>query len=428
MGCVTKIETTYLQISLPGRLTGQVNVKNISKSYVNILSQMLNDIDNVDGYKTLEEMFKLGQIVCVRVMEVKKGTGAEFGISLSMNPADIQADFYHKKIVKGMTLAVAVEGIEDHGYVIETGIKNLRGFLPIANANTSLGVGEIVFCRVTEMKSANVASTAILSVVDNASKKLKQMKEPSLTYILPTLIVKFKIKKILDDGLQGSLLNETFTGYINEHQLGTNSSKKYKEDDEIDARVLYIMPITKLVYLSLNLDDSIGLCGDELKIGAVLDKAKVSRIGTGGLILKLNDNAKGLVSLRSLRTGVKSNFDSDEVMQKYHKNSYHRVRIVAYDPMDSLYICSVDQKVIEEKFFSVEDVEVGDYVEARIIRKLKDEALQIKVGNIKGILLAFHFLYSPRLCPTFNQNFYPSSRLHRENAHFNNNTGHKTGT
>lgn len=388
MGCVTKIETTYLQISLPGRLIGQVNVKNISKSYVNILNQMLSDIDNVDGYKSLEEMFSLGQIVCVRVMEVKQGTGnVGFGISLSMNPADIQADFYHKKIVKGMILSVAVEGIEDHGYVIETGVKNLRGFLPMANSNASLGVGQIVFCRVTELKSANVASTAILSVVDSGARKLKNVKEPNLTYILPTMIVKFKIKKILDDGLQGSLMNDTFTGYINEHQFGRIiSSRKYKEDDEIDARVLYIMPITKLVYLSLNLGDSIPLCGDELKIGAVLDKAKVTRIGTGGLILKLNDNAKGLVSLKSLRTGVQSNFDSDEVMQKYHKNSFHRVRIIAYDPMDSLYICSVDEKIIEEKFFSVEDVEVGDYVEARIVRQLDDEALQIKVGNIKGML------------------------------------------
>ncbi|KAG4070671.1 hypothetical protein HA402_013591 [Bradysia odoriphaga] len=392
MGCVTKIETTYLQISLPGRLTGQVNVKNISKSYVNILNQMLNDVDNAEGYKSLEEMFSLGQIVCVRVTDVRQGSGNNgFGVSLSMNPADIQSEFHHKKIHKGMILSVAVEGVEDHGYVIETGIKNLRGFLPIGNSTTALGVGQVVFCRVTEMKSANVASTAILSVVEGGSKKVKLLNEPNLTYILPTTIVKFKIKKILDDGLQGSLMNETFTGYINEHQFGsTSSSKKFKEDEEIDARVLYIMPITKLVYLSLNLSDTIAMSGDELKIGAVIDKAKVARIGTGGLIFKLKDGAKGLVSLRSLRTGVQTNFDSDEVMQKYHKNSFHRVRIVAYDPMDSLFICSVNEKIIDEKFFSVDDVEIGDYVEAKVIRRLKDEALQIKVGNIRGYIEKAH--------------------------------------
>lgn len=392
MGCVTKIETTYLQISLPGRLIGQVNVKNISKSYVNILNQLVNDMDNVDGYKTLEEMFNIGQIVCVRVMDVKQGDrSTEFGISLSMNPADVQADFHHKKIIKGMILAVAVEGIEDHGYVIETGIKNLRGFLRSASTNANLGVGEIIFCQVAEMKSANAASTAILTTIDIGSRKLKHMKEPSLTYILPTIIVKFKIKKVLDDGLQGSLMSETFTGYINEHQLETavTSPAHYKEGDEVDARILYVMPITKLVYLTLNLDDSKTICGDELKIGAIIDKAKVIRTGTGGLILKLNDRAKGLISFKSLRIGVKSNFDKDEVMEKYHKNSYHRVRIIAYDPMDSLYICSVDERVIDEKFFSVEDVEVGDYVEARVIRQLADGALQIKVGLIRGL---FKFL------------------------------------
>lgn len=387
MGCVTKIETTYLQISLPGRLIGQVNVKNISKSYVNILNQMLNDIDNVEGYKPLEEMFSLGQIVCVRVMDVKQGPGnGGFGIALSMIPTDIQSEFHHKNIRKGMVLSIAVEGVEDHGYVIETGVKNLRGFLPIANSATALGVGQVVFCRVNELKSANAASTAILSVAEGGSMKVKHLGEPNLTYILPTTIIKFKIKKVLDDGLQGTLMNDTFTAYINEHQFGsTSSTKKFKEDEEIDARVLYIMPITKLVYLSLNLSDSIAMSGDELKIGAVIDKARVTRIGTGGLIFKLSDSARGLVSLKSLRTGVQTNFDSDEVMQKYHKNSFHRVRIVAYDPMGSLFICSVNEKIIDEKFFSVEDVDIGDYVEARVIRQLKDEALQIKVGNIRGM-------------------------------------------
>lgn len=425
MGCVTKIETTYLQVSLPGRLTGQVNVKNISRSYVNILNQMLNDIDNVEGYKSLEEMFELGQIICVRVLDVKNGTGSGgFGISLSMNPADIQSEFHHKKIGKGMILAVAVEEVEEHGYVIETGVKNLRGFLPIGNSATVLGVGQVVFCRVTEMKSANVASTAILSVVESGARKVKHFHEPNLTYILPATIVKFKIKKVLDDGLQGSVLNETFTAYINEHQFGTtSSSKKFKENDEVDARVLYIMPVTKLVYLSLNLDDAIAVCGDELKIGAVIHKAKVARIGTGGLIFKLNENAKGLVSLRSLRSGVQTNFDSDEVMQKYHKNSFHRVRIVAYDPMDSVYICSVDDKIIDEKFFSVEDVEVGDYVEARIIRQLKDEALQIKVGNIRG---AFDFRVL--LACLLKKFVFPFHRLHRKSSHFHHNPGYKTRT
>ncbi|KAJ6635683.1 Protein RRP5 like [Pseudolycoriella hygida] len=391
MGCVSKIETTYLEISLPGRLTGQVNVKNISASYVNILNQMLNDIDNVEGYKSLEEMFTLGQIVCVRVMNVKSSRSGAFGISLSMIPAEIQSEFHHKNVGKGMLLSVAVEGIEDHGYVIETGIKNLRGFLPIANSSEQLGVGQVVFCRVEDMKSASAASTAILSIVDSDLKKLKHMKEPNLSYILPTTIVKFKVTKILNDGLQGSLMNDTFTAYINEHQFGsTSSSRKFKENEEIDARVLYVMPITKLVYLSLNLNDSIAVFGDELKIGDVVDKAKVIRIGTGGVILKLNESARGLVSLKSLKSGVKANFDRDEVLQKYHKNSFHRARIVAYDPMDSLYICAVNEKIVDEKFFSVVDVEVGDYVEARIIRQLKDGAIQIKVGNIRGYIEKVH--------------------------------------
>lgn len=392
MGCISKIEATQITVSLPGRLSGRVLVTAMAPSYVNLINRYINDDSNeVEGYKSLDEMFTIGQVVCVKVLEIQAGAEQKrASIELSMNPADLQVDFQHSKITSNTVLVAAVEGIEDHGYVLETGIPNLRAFLPNSSvSNKALGVGEIVFCSVTSAKPSSAASTVICSILDVLDRHLSFSKEsPNLSLVLPSTIVKFKVTKHLKDGLQGLVMNDTFTAYVNEHQLGTpvSSPDDYEIDSVIEARVLYVMPLTKLVYLSLNLCESIGASDSQLKVGTIIEQARVIRIGTGGLIMRLNKSHKGLISFKSLRIGYKSNFDTDDLMAKYHKNSVHRVRVTNYDPMDSLYVCTNNERLLSEKHFVPDDVQVGDYVYATIDHKLADGGYFVRVGLIKGYL------------------------------------------
>lgn len=392
MGCISKIEATEVQVSLPGRLIGRVLVTAMAPAYVNLLNKYVSDDStDVEGYKGLDELFTIGQVVCVKVLQIQ--AGAEFKralIELSMNPADLQVDFQHSKITAQTVLVAAVGGIEDHGYVLETGIPNLRAFLPTsAVASQSLGVGEIIFCRVTSSKPSAAASTVICSMLDVLDRQLSFDKDsPNLSLVLPTTIVKLKVTKQLRDGIQGRVMNDSFTAYVNEHQLETpvSTPDDYEIDSVVDARVLYVMPLTKLVYLSLNLCESIAKSDSELKIGTIIEQARVTRIGTGGLIVRLGKKHKGLISFKSLRIGYKSNFDTDDLMAKYHKNSVHRVRVTSYDPMDSLYVCTNNERLLSEKHFVPDDVEVGDFVYATIGHKLADGGYFVRVGQVKGYL------------------------------------------
>lgn len=392
MGCISRIDATQIQVSLPGRLTGRVLVTAMAPSYVNLINRYVNDDSNeVEGYKSLDEMFTIGQVVCVKVLQIQSaGEQKRASIELSMNPADLQVDFQHSNITAHTVLVAAVEGIEDHGYVLETGIPNLRAFLPTsAVSNTDLGVGEILFYRVTNAKPSAAASTVICSMLDVLDRNLSFSKDsPNLSLVLPSTIVKFKVTKQLKDGIQGLVMNDTFTAYVNEHQLETPISlpEDYEVDSVVDARVLYVMPLTKLVYLSLNLCETIDQSVSELKVGTIIEQARVTRIGTGGLIMRLNKKHKGLISFKSLRIGYKSNFDADDLMAKYHKNSVHRVRITSYDPMDSLYVCTNNERLLNEKHFVPDDVQVGDYVFATIDHRLADGGYFVRVGEIKGYL------------------------------------------
>lgn len=403
MGCVKSIETTSINVALPGRINGQVPVTSVSNAYLALINKYVNSESNEAGendYKPLTEIFSIGQIVATKVKKIDSTSPANIVVELSLIPEDIHEDYRHSQVKKGMILSVAIAERQDHGFVIETGVKNLRGFLPIGKVpeeqHDDLHVGRVLFCKVDDAKSTSAASI-VRFVLANSEKNwsTKNFAEPNITYLLPTSIVTFKVNKILKNGLQGTLFDGNFTGYVNEHQLGAEEEKSFhkprdfKVGNELSARILYVQPLTKLVYLTLNLQEKFQITssdGDKtiLPVGAIIKDAKVSHVGTGGVVLRINGKIKGVVSFRSIRVDVKSNFDQDEILAKYSRDSEHKVRIIHYDPIDLIHICSVDPKVLNEKFFSLDDLTVGEQVKAKVVRKLNDGRHELKVGAIKG--------------------------------------------
>lgn len=408
MGCIKSVDATVIHVCLPGRINGKVPVTSVSQAYLNIVNKYVNDeattdantIDEVSEYAPLTDLFSIGQIVCAQVKKIDPTSASNVTVELSMTPADVHEEYRHNQIKKGMILSVAIAEKDEHGYVIETGVKNLRGFLPIEKINeehrAKLHVGSVVFCKVNDIKISTAASTVRFIIADTEKNwTLKNFAEPNINHLMPTSIATFKITKILKNGLQGSLFNENLIGYINEHQLGMDGAnrfhqpKDYHVGAELRARILYIQPLTKLAYLTFNLQDKFEISsnksdGSILPIGTILKTAKVSHVGTGGIVLRLTGNTKGVISFRSIRVNVKSNFDLDEIMVKYHPDSQHKVRIIHYDPIDLLHICSVDPKVLKEKYFSLADVKPGDLVTAEIGRKVNDGRYEVRVGNLKG--------------------------------------------
>lgn len=322
-------------------------------------------------------------MVCVKVMKIDTSKANKVHIDLSMLPKDIQADFNHRTVTANIIMCVAVaEHLENRGYVIETGVENLRGFLP--ETKNSLTVGCVYFCRVKKAVTSATASTITFELANDTKDHEAQFAEPNVNHILPGIVVNFKVTKLLKDGLQGTILDDSLVAYINEHQLGYSEPKHFEVNSKIRARVLYIMPLTKIVYLSLNLQNQYA-DKNILPVGAIEENAVVSHIGTGGIILKL-PNAKGIVSLKSLKSDIKTNFDMEKLLEKYQANTVHRCRLLHYDLIDMLYVCSVDPKIINEKYFCPADINTGEFANATIKRALKDGRYAIQVGHIKGYI------------------------------------------
>lgn len=436
LGCIKSIDSTSISVALPGRITGKVAVTAISQSYVTAVSRFVGDETKTNGtdsdsdddddtgveadtteadqaitesdYRPINKLFRVGQIVCVKVISVNTVNKSLIAVDLTMQPSAIHANRSHTDIKKGTILSVALAERGEHGYVIETGIENLRGFLPDSNIAQSdrehLAVGGVYYCRVDSVKSSTAASTAIFKLqLNTEARKLKETNEPNVGHILPGTLTKFKVTKVMKDGLQGSLFGGALIGYINEHQLHTTKSgkqfaepKNFDTGAELVARVLYVMPLTKLVYLSLYLEDEFAVNYGEgdaeathgriIANGTIVEEARVSHIGTGGVVLRLDNRAKGVISFRSMRVNIKANFDMDEILAKYSKNSVHKVRVMHYDPIDLLHVCSIDPAVLNEKHYTSGDVDVGEFVDAKIKRQTKDGRYEVRVGAVRGYI------------------------------------------
>ncbi|XP_064554596.1 protein RRP5 homolog [Drosophila montana] len=400
MGVVKAADATSLQIALPGRMTARALVADISDAYARVAQSYMTG----DGseYHDLTVLFSVGQIVYGRAIKTEIPERNRMSLLLSLKPAEVNSSLHHASIKKGFIFSGAIEEIQEHGCVIETGIEGLQAFVPIADAAQQLHIGQLIFLKVKQIQHSSAKSTCQCVRLDQDKLKIKSQNETNLDYILPGSIVKFKLIKHLKNGLEGSIMNESFRGYVNEHHLAEalHTPPDYELNEEYLARVLYVMPLTKLVYLTLNLDISVttekpAMEGDEqqeqLKKGSIVEKARVLRHGTGGIVLLLNHKHKGLISYGSIKSNHKGNYDQDVVLAKYSSKSKHKVRVLGYDVIESLYYCTDDANVLNEKLYTLEDLQAGDIVQARIVKpESKIGGYSVKIGKVNGIIEQLH--------------------------------------
>ncbi|XP_055375156.1 protein RRP5 homolog [Condylostylus longicornis] len=392
-GIIKHVDPICLKVSLPGRIVGKVYASSISDSYNRILKEFIQTSEKLENFKPLDQLYSIGDSVYTKVMQIKENEAkSHIEIVLSFKPSDVHQNLYHENFTKGNIFNGAIEEIQDHGYVIESGVKNLRCFLPKSNVDDEnhkvFCVGQLVCVKIVKLTQFKNASTAICTLISNENKrKLKDMIEPRLEYLMPSSIVNFTVTKILKDGLQGTIMNGNFTAYVNEHQLADLFAmpSEYDVDSTIVAKILYIMPLSKLVYLSLkkvkqNFEENI------LKRGTILN-ASVHNHGTGGIIFQIDENKKAVLSFSSLKSKISGNFDHDDLLSKYSKNSMHKIRIIDYDFVDEFYICTDNPNVLNEKYFTVHDCEVGEFVTVTVKQKDKNNGnLYFKLGNCNALM------------------------------------------
>lgn len=203
----------------------------------------------------------------------------------------------------------------------------------------------------------------------------------SLDVLTPGTKLLLCVTKVLSNGLQVTFGKDN-VGYINRIYLN-NSLSTYADNMEVTGTLLYILPTVKLAYFSLLTDTAET---EKLRVGEIIQKAKVLYRESGGIIFKLSKSGlRGYISLR------RTNVPFAKIPTQFKKGTTHKCRILAYNSMEHFYVCTMEKEILEQKYFSVFDLNIGDIVTVIVTRiEPSRDYINVQVGNIWGIVPLEH--------------------------------------
>ena len=325
---------------------------------------------------------------------INKCHGPKEEILLSLLPEDINSEVGSGAWAEGNILLCAVEEEEDHGYLMETGVKGFKSFLPKKNVKTPPSIGELMFCKIQKISPTAVTLTAFKK---NEHLKIDTADVPNLKTLLPGCIINFNIARILKNGIEGLIFDGSISAYANEMYLPSKIAMSDSQiiGKEVKARILYTMPLSNQIFVTLNIDEA-NKAKSSLHFGVLVENARVIKQTSGGIMLKLNSNDIGFLPRRAIVKNLKNNFDIDSAMIKYSVNSLHSVRVMDFNVIENCYFCTNDPKLLREKHFGTYDLEIGQLVQAKVQEKLTD-GYRLSIGNVRAFLRGTFNNKSPKI-------------------------------
>ncbi|CAK9818726.1 Protein RRP5 homolog [Anthophora quadrimaculata] len=376
LGCIFEVTEYDLMISLPGGIIGRAQITDISDSYTNFLQSLIASEDSqTNEFKRLPELYSCGEYVACYVKSVQPQE--KWQIAISLEPRLINQTLNINHINNGTKIVCTISSIEDHGYVVDIGLPNVRAFISAKDSTNEkcLFPGKQLLCHVKEVKTSENNSIIRLSAKQKLVKAIHETEIQSLDSLLPGVTCNLFIKKVLSNGLCVSFGNN-YVGYVNQLYLDQHLSK-YSKGMEIIGVLLYILPTVKFAYFSSVIDKP---KDNTIKSGDVIEEATALFRESGGIVLQLSKNGiRGFVPLK------RTNVDYDKIIEKFDPGSTHKCRVLCFNWMDRTYVCTMQRSLLEEKHFSLSDFKPGDVVKVKI-RNINEETgfIDVEIGRFNG--------------------------------------------
>jgi len=440
LGCISKINSTDITISLPNNLIGYVPITSISEQLTKRIESLLEDDgsdnevdkggkdDKADQDLTnLNNYFRVGQYIRACVMSTgedipeksgKNGTSSaehtkhKKRIELSLQPSLANAGITVKELVVGSAIQASVTSVEDHGCIVNLGLedKSITGFISSKElgsrwALSNVQEGQAILCTITGMAS-NGKVVKLSGEIDKpiGAKKGKGdtwkgglwlAEAPTIDTFTPGTGVEVLVTDVKNGGIRGKVMGmlDIVIDYFHGHGWSEKPlEERIKIGSKIQARVLFTNPNSDPKKLNLSiLPHTLSLSSPSekpkedpttvLPIATILDKAKITKVDPKlGLFIDVGiTGVPGFVHIS--RIADKKIDDLSETTGSYKVGSVHHARVIGYNAMDGLFICSMEQKILDQKYLRIEDVKVGEVVKGTIQRLLHSGSLIIGLSD-----------------------------------------------
>ncbi|KAI8581026.1 hypothetical protein K450DRAFT_234277 [Umbelopsis ramanniana AG] len=411
LGCISKITDLNLVISLPQQLVGSVAITEISDPITKAVEAVAQaeDDDESNSLPDLSALFKVGQWVRCCIIQLT-GSDEQEGISmekrskqkrkidLSIKPEIVNTGVSVNDMTKGMSLGMAVQSVEDHGYILSTGIDGVAGFCHNKDAKTyidsynngnPLVEGQVIQCGITSVpenkRTVNVS-------LDPSQVADTTFDEPCsvINSIVPGNLISANVAAVYANGLVVSFMG-FFEASIDLAHLDVKAQdieSKYKLGQKLKARILFCSFGTspKRIGASL-LPNIVNLKQDntpldvQFPIGMIFDRVIVKRVESkNGLIVEIDGHkdVNGFVHISRISDDRVESLSATS--GDYKVDTVHRARVVGHSLVDNVLLLSMEQSVVEQKYMRVSDVQVGTIVEGTVL-KLTEAGLVVNLTS-----------------------------------------------
>ncbi|GBM93532.1 Protein RRP5 [Araneus ventricosus] len=385
LGCVIEIRANCFLMSLPGCLVGKVPLAHISNKYSEIIRSSEEEEDGEEEIETdLHSIVELGAVYPCKVLNVSNEERKRPSIVLSINPQDVNGELRLSSLFLKMVLHVAVQSVEDHGYVMDIGIKGAQGFLPFSasSGQKNLIPGQIIPTSVRKLpsqKGGNVVWLSELSLND----QFPEVEDDSLklTSLLPGTNIATYITEIKSSFLYGKCMD--FDACTNAMSLG---NLNITEACKTSGTILYIHPVTHMIYLLLGPKPTPKSFKNFFKVKKfdVLRNVKYQHTWHHRLFFKAHHGTTGFVKQNEIeKTAI-----SVDALSKDPVVPMARVVFLHY--MDKLVHLSFNKKMLELEIVRLEDVQIGDIYKATVKKHTANGMFVTVCVSLSGFVRQIH--------------------------------------
>lgn len=386
---VLNVGLTSTQVSLPGGTVGVIEHTELS----DVLHEATQSESKFDPAKLVTRFQALRCCII--------GTNSDGKLMLSARCSMINKGLLMKHMFAGFSLSACVESVEDHGFVLNCGIRGITTFLPKENSKIELFVGQPLECIVKEVNKE--ARTIIVGLIGYKLESETPIENKSFQFLslLPGMLLKVTTEKKIDDGLVVNYLNG-FHGTIDRHSM----SQVYTRDEWKDAnfesstfsaRIVFVDYSAKSVRLSMK-PHVLNFCSASLpQIGATIDNLSPVELNPkkGLLLRKVMPSDKSslselLDSAKYIEVFIPKKSLTSIPLDTAQPETAYSAKVLGLNLVEGFVIGSNLPEVLESTVFHYSHVKVGQLHNVEI-KAVKDFGLVVEIsGKITGICPLLH--------------------------------------
>lgn len=419
LGQISKINRYDVALALPNNLTGFIPCTSISGKFTERMEALVGDETTSENHEYGKELdlrnyFSIGQYLRAFVTsmqaESSSGVKGKRHIDLSINPQQANSGLSKADLVVNSMVQAAVLSVEDHGLIMDLGLEDtaVRGFMSSKEVGPDIDIskieeGAVYLCLITGMSSnGNIIK---LSADPHKAGNLKRghylIDAPTVDSFLPGTAIEILVSEVTPSGIAGKAMGmlDVTADLIHSGAAGSGKdlAKKYTNGSKVKGRIVCTFPTAEEKKLGVSLlDHVISLKSDIatmnatkentiptsiLPISTIVEKARIAKVEQGvGLLVDVGvKGVRGFVHISRIVDGKIETLS--ESTGPYKVGSVHKARIIGYNPMDGLFIVSLEPKVINQPFLSIEDVKIGQVVQGTV------EKLMVGPTGVSGVLV-----------------------------------------